>query len=47
LVSANRSSCILYGYGAEFNLSEKQAEAILDISLRRLTLLEVRGNYTS
>lgn len=26
---------------AEFNLSEKQAEAILDISLRRLTLLEV------
>jgi DNA gyrase subunit A len=26
---------------AEFSLSEKQAEAILDISLRRLTLLEV------
>lgn len=28
----------------EFNLSEKQAEAILDISLRRLTLLEVYHN---
>lgn len=26
---------------AEFGLSEKQAEAILDISLRRLTRLEV------
>ena len=26
---------------AEFSLSEKQAEAILDISLRRLTRLEV------
>ncbi|XP_031374601.1 DNA gyrase subunit A, chloroplastic/mitochondrial isoform X2 [Punica granatum] len=28
------------GLVSEFNLSEKQAEAILDISLRRLTLLE-------
>lgn len=26
---------------AEFNLSEKQAEALLDINLRRLTHLEV------
>lgn len=35
---------IMNGVLAEFNLSEKQAEAILDISLRRLTLLEVCWN---
>ncbi|KAF7138936.1 hypothetical protein RHSIM_Rhsim07G0072200 [Rhododendron simsii] len=29
-----------FNIGREFNLSEKQAEAILDINLRRLTLLE-------
>lgn len=32
---------------AEFNLSDKQADAILDISLRRLTLLEVHNNSVS
>lgn len=47
LFSASHSNCVLYCHGAEFNLSEKQAEAILDISLRRLTLLEVRRDYAS
>lgn len=28
-------------FNAELNLSEKQAEAILDMHLRRLTMLEV------
>lgn len=32
---------------AEFNLSEKQADAILDINLRRLAPLEVHSNYSS
>ncbi|KAK9290665.1 hypothetical protein L1049_008838 [Liquidambar formosana] len=37
---ASSNAAASVGLRNEFNLSEKQAEAILDISLRRLTLLE-------
>ncbi|KAI9126508.1 hypothetical protein K1719_002104 [Acacia pycnantha] len=39
---ASSNSVALASLRNEFNLSDKQAEAILDISLRRLTLLERR-----